>query len=104
MQFADLRFGHLGAARLTLIALIGVAAAVLLARVALERKAGRHQLAVPALVAWARQSWIPAVRHAPLLLFVAGLPLFALALADPYTALTRKDVSYPGRRIALMID
>ena len=33
-----------------------------------------------------------------------GLPLALLALADPYTALVSQTVSYPGRRIALMID
>ena len=34
----------------------------------------------------------------------AGLPLALLALAEPYTALVSQTVSYPGRRIALMID
>jgi Ca-activated chloride channel family protein len=42
--------------------------------------------------------------HVPLLLFVSGLPFLALALADPYTALIRSEVSYPGRRICLAID
>jgi Ca-activated chloride channel family protein len=32
------------------------------------------------------------------------LPFFVLAFADPYSSLTREDVSFPGRRIALMID
>ena len=44
------------------------------------------------------------MRHGALLLFLAGLPFFVLALADPYSSLTREDVSYPGRRIAVMID
>ena len=44
------------------------------------------------------------MRHGALLLFLAGLPFFTLALADPYSSLTREDVSYPGRRICLMID
>ena len=35
---------------------------------------------------------------------LAGLPFFALALADPKTALAREEASYPGRRITLMID
>ena len=33
-----------------------------------------------------------------------GVPLVLLALADPYSALVKDDVSYPGRRISLMID
>ena len=36
--------------------------------------------------------------------FAAGVPLLLLALADPYSALVKDDVSYPGRRISLMID
>ena len=38
------------------------------------------------------------------MLALAGIPFFALSLADPKTALTREDTSFPGRRISLMID
>jgi hypothetical protein len=37
-------------------------------------------------------------------MFLCGLPFFALAFGDPYAALSRQNVTYPGRRIALMID
>ena len=37
-------------------------------------------------------------------LFVAGLPLAVLAVADPYSSLVAENVTYPGRRISLMID
>ncbi len=104
IQLADLRFGHLDTARLTLVALIGLALAVLVARAALERKAGRHQIALPAILSWARQSPFSVLRHAPVLLFVGGLPFFIVALADPFVALAHTDVSFPGRRIGLMID
>ena len=40
----------------------------------------------------------------PVLLFVLGLPCFGLALADPHTGFAREEVSYPGRRIALLVD
>ena len=36
--------------------------------------------------------------------FWPGLPFFTLALADPFTALVMSDVTYPGRRISVMID
>jgi hypothetical protein len=39
-----------------------------------------------------------------MLLALAGLPFFMLALADPYTQLQQQQVTFPGRRIALMID
>ena len=43
-------------------------------------------------------------RHVPLVLFVAGLPFAVLAVADPYSSLVAENVTYPGRRISLMID
>jgi Ca-activated chloride channel family protein len=49
----------------------------------------------------ARLAW---VRHAPAVLFAAGLPFALIALADPHASLVASEVSYPGRRIALMID
>jgi len=33
-----------------------------------------------------------------------GLPFFALALADPQTTFLREEASYPGRRIAIIVD
>src|SRR5205814_8154344 len=77
---------------------------LMIARTATRRKAGRTQVALPAVLQWTRPSWISVVRHGALLLFLAGLPFFAVALADPYTTFTQQDVSYPGRRIAVMID
>ena len=53
---------------------------------------------------WSGGSWTSIVRHGALLLFLAGLPFFVLAFADPYSSLTHEQVSFPGRRIALMID
>ncbi len=44
------------------------------------------------------------MRHVPLLLAIGGLLFFVVALADPYTSLARQETSFPGRRIALMID
>ena len=44
------------------------------------------------------------MRHGALLLFLAGLPFFVLALADPYSSLTREEVSFPGPPHRLMID
>jgi Ca-activated chloride channel family protein len=101
---ADLLFARRNAAVMTLVALISISLAVLIVRAATRRKAGRTQVALPAVLAWSRPSWVSLVRHGTLLLFLAGLPFFVIALADPYTTFTREDVSYPGRRIAVMID
>lgn len=101
---ADLLFAHRDAAVLTFVGLIGVSLALLIVRAATRRKAGRTQVALPAVLSWTRPSWLSVVRHGALLLFLAGLPFFVIALADPYTTFTREDVSFPGRRIAVMID
>jgi Mg-chelatase subunit ChlD len=104
LDAADLQFWQRDTAQLTLVGLAALTAALLLARAAVARRPGRHHLAVPAMLrAWpaSRLAWI---RHAPVLLLAAGLPCAVLAVADPYTSLVAETVTYPGRRIALMID
>ena len=98
------QFWHRDTARLALVGLLAVSVVLLLIRLALARTAGRHFLLVPALLRSLpsqRSSWL---RHTPMALCVLGLPLAVLALADPYSSLVSETVSYPGRRISLMID
>jgi Ca-activated chloride channel family protein len=101
---ADLLFTHRDDAIIAAVILIGLSAAVLVARALTRTKAGRTQVALPAVLDWSGGSWTSIVRHGALLLFLAGLPFFVMALADPYSSLTHEQVSFPGRRIALMID
>jgi hypothetical protein len=90
--------------RLAAAVLAATALVVLMLRVLRGRRIERDAVSVPALLAPTRGSRLAWVRHLPLALAGAGLPLALLALADPYTALVSQTVSYPGRRIALMID
>jgi Ca-activated chloride channel family protein len=101
---ADLLFTHRTDAIIAAVILIGLSFAVLVGRALTRTKAGRTQVALPAVLEWSGGSWASIVRHGTLLLFLVGLPFFVLAFADPYSSLTREDVSFPGRRIALMID
>jgi Ca-activated chloride channel family protein len=103
IRLADLQFWHRGDARLLVIGLLAAAALVLVARSILTRLPGRHRLVVPALLS-VHRSPLLALRHLPLLVALAGVGFFAVALADPYTSLVRSDVTYPGRRITVMID
>jgi hypothetical protein len=89
---------------LALIVLLGLSVAAAILRTIRGRTPGKDEIALPAMLAWARGSGFSVGRHGALLVFLAGLPFFVLALADPYTALAQQTVTFPGRRIALMID
>jgi Ca-activated chloride channel family protein len=104
IRLVELLFGHRDAARTMVIVLLIVSAAALLIRSIIGRRPGRNRVAMPAILPVFGQAPLSFVRHAPLLLFLAGLPFFLLALADPYTSLTQREVSFPGRRIGLLID
>jgi Ca-activated chloride channel family protein len=97
-------FGQRDTTVLILIALVGLAAGVAVLRHALGRQPGRAQLGVPALLSWAGASPLSWLRHGAVLLSLAGLPFFMLALADPYLPLRQQQVTFPGRRIALLLD
>ncbi len=103
-RWEDLQFSDARTALLVFAGLAGLAALVLVARWARGRGAGRTHIALPAVLAVMRRPTLASIRHLPMLLFVLGLPCFALALADPHTGFTREEVSYPGRRIALLVD
>jgi hypothetical protein len=104
IRIADLHFWHRSDARLVVIGLIAATVVLLVVRSMMARRPGRQSLVVPALLASARSRVPSAVRHLPVLLFLSGLLFFAVALADPYTSLVSSEVSYPGRRISIMID
>jgi hypothetical protein len=103
LRLEDLRYWHRSEAHLLLAVLTSVAGCLLIAHVAFRARAGRGLL-LPALLRIVPQSRAAAVRHVPLLLLLAGLPFFAVALADPYSAMIRREATHPGRRIGLLID
>jgi hypothetical protein len=99
-----LTFWHRDTARLAAVGFAAAAGLLLVLHASLQRRRGRGRLVLPALlgtIAPARAAWL---RDLPAALFVAGFPFALLALADPHAALVVSDVTYPGRRIALMID
>jgi len=104
LDLASLNFTADETARLAAVLLLGLSICVLLIRGLTRRSSGRGRVALPSLVEWARPRRMTIIRHGALILALAGVPFFALALADPKTAFTREEVSYPGRRISLMID
>ena len=104
VRLSELVFGERDVALLVTLALVGVGVVALVVRSVNTRATGHGHVVLPAVLgAWVR-SWTPAIRHLPLILALVGLPLFAIALADPATPLSRREVTRPGRRISLMID
>jgi Ca-activated chloride channel family protein len=103
-RWSDLQFADARTAFLVFVVLAAAAALALFARAVRGRRPGRTHLALPALLPVMRRSPLAMVRHLPVVLFVTGLPFFAVALAGPHTGFTTEEVSYPGRRIALLVD
>lgn len=104
LDVPNLQFWRRDVAQLAMIGLVALVAMALLARSALAKTPGRNQIVLPALLRrWpaSRGAWI---RHVPIALVAAGLPFAVLAVADPYSSLVAQNVTYPGRRIALMLD
>ena len=99
-----LMFVQAPTARLALFILLGAATLLVLFRSFSGQQPGYRRMALPALVSQSGWSRASLSRHGALMVALAGLPFMVLALADPRTALTRSETTYPGRRISLMID
>jgi hypothetical protein len=104
LQVAELRFLRADQARLAVIALVGLAIATLVLRSTVRRRSRQQRVGLPAILGAMDLTSFAFVRHVPLILVVAGLPWFVLALADPFSILRQRQETFPGRRITLMID
>jgi len=104
VRWSSLTFFEARPALLLFMVLLAAAVLVLLVRGIRSASTGRALVALPAIVPGMRWSPGASIRHIPLVLFIAGVPLFAVALADPHTGFAQEDVSYPGRRIELLVD
>ena len=104
LQLRDLEYWHRSDARLLIVSLVAFGALILVAGLLLPRRRGRHTVTVPAVLPVMRWAAAANFTHIPLLIALVGVPFLALSLADPYTSLVRREASYPGRRICLMID
>src|SRR6476646_8652380 len=104
LSWGELHFDETWTAVLVLVILMSISGLMLLARGLRSQKAGRTHVTLPALLPSILRSHFSTLRHAAFLVFMLGVPFFAVALADPHTAFTREETSYPGRRIALLVD
>ena len=86
-------------------ALLAIVLLVLLVRAIQGRRPGGTHIALPALLPLMRDlAPVGGAPRAGAAVSAPGVPFFAIALADPHTGFTREEVSYPGRRIALLVD
>ena len=104
VSLSQLRFWHGDAARISLVVLIALTVTMVVLRSTILRRGRRQRVGLPALFATVRTPPWVFVRHTPVVLMAAGLPLFVMAVADPYSALTQRQQSFPGRRICIMLD
>jgi hypothetical protein len=102
LRWNDLEFPEVRTAILVLLVLLAIALVMLAVRSLSSRTVGRTHLVLPAILPVMRRSYFSATRHLAFLVFLLGVPFFVLALADPYTAYD--ESSYPGRRVAIVID
>jgi hypothetical protein len=105
VSLADLEFWQRDEARLGLLMAVALTAVLMAWRALKTRREGRDGIVLPAVLrgrpSSRHLSWI---RFLPAAAFALGIPFATLALADPYSALVSSDVTFPGRRISLMID
>ena len=103
IEVSDLLFARRADAAAGLIVFLGLSLIIALWRFAARRTADAH-VVLPAILGRPAPSRIRTLRHAPFVLATAAIPFFAVALADPLLTAARTTASYPGRRIALLID
>ena len=69
-----------------------------------RRLPGRTGIVLPSLPPSITPGSGRSARRLPVVLTMAGLFFFILALADPYTTFIRQEVTNPGRRILILLD
>ncbi len=104
VSLGQLQFWRRGDAQTLLVALVGLTVVLLVIRIAFRRESSPAGIVLPAILRSMPRSRLAWLLHLPLVLFLAGLPFFALALADPHSPLIVRQQTFPGRRIGLMID
>jgi hypothetical protein len=104
LRLDDLQFWHRSEARLAFMWLLAFTVVLLVVRSLISRRPGRHRIVVPAILKTMPRSRASFLLYGPLALFLLGVPFFFIALADPYSALVSREISFPGRRICMMVD
>jgi hypothetical protein len=104
VDLGRLQFWQRDNGKIALLMLVAILMLLLAWRLARRSRRRHGGVLIPALLPFAARSRAAWVRFVPMVPLAAGMPFLVIALADPYTALVSEQVSFPGRRISLMID
>ena len=104
LRLSELRLWHGGEARLLMASLVAGLVVLIVVRTLTDPRLMSRGVVVPALLGSMPAARSRLLLRLPTLLFLVGLPLLLLAIADPYSALVTRQESLPGRRIGLVID
>ena len=104
LRWDDLQFARLSIAIVLLGVLIALPLLVLLVRAIGARSRRRARVVLPAVLSVMQRSLVSPVRHAALVLFLLGVPFFAIAVADPRIVSVNEQATYSGARVAVLID
>ena len=104
LRLSELHLWHRGEAHLVMASLVAGLVVLIVIRALMDRRLRPRGLVVPALLGSMPAARNPLLLLLPTLLFLAGLPLLLLAIADPHSALVTRQELLPGRRIGLVID
>ena len=104
LRWNGLEFAQRPTTLLLIAVLVAAPLLLLLARALRTEPRRRVRVALPAVLSVMRRSPLSPARHAAFLLFVSGIPFFAVAVADPRSGSVREEVIHAGRRIAILID
>lgn len=104
LDFANLKFSRTYEVMLVILVFGAVIVLSLVSGYLRRNILGRSVVALPGILSNFRTSNFGFLRHSVVFIFFLGLPIFFVALADPYNSFTKETVTYPGRRIALLID
>jgi Ca-activated chloride channel family protein len=103
LRLTELQYWH-REVRLMLLGAVGLLLVLLMVRSAIARRPGRSHIVLPALPVSITRSPGSSLTYVPTALFLLGLLFFAVALGDPHTALLTREETFPGRRIAVVVD
>ncbi|HOO89743.1 MAG TPA: VWA domain-containing protein [Syntrophales bacterium] len=104
LDWMQLRLSRSGEALVTMFSLAVLALIAFFIRRRSRNVPGRTGIVLPTVTLSLHSSQRPGMRCLPVVLVLAGILFFFVALADPYTTFIEQEVTNVGRRILILLD